>query len=132
MKDIKYLTAYLVRLQSSRDVTLGGNYMNYASSLVVDINSYRYRSQYRTVVGTLQDTLSLGSEQFPEPIGFTMVVISDMLDSANWQSMDDLKNRGLCPPSEEAALTYQRKNLERAITEYPGLLGAKTPVCKSH
>jgi hypothetical protein len=104
--------------------------MNHASSLVVDINAYRYRQQYRNTCGSIQDTLSLGSEQFPEPIGYSMVVISDMLDSAQWQNMDDYKQRGLCPPSEEAALTYQRKNLEKAITEYPGLLGAKSPICK--
>lgn len=113
---------------SSRDVTLGGAWMNHAASLVVDINAYRYRQQYRNTCGSIQDTLSLGSEQFPEPIGYSMVVISDMLDSAQWQNMDDYKQRGLCPPSEEAALTYQRKNLEKAITEYPGLLGAKSPI----
>lgn len=116
-----------VQYNSSRDVTLGGALNNVASSLVVDVNAFRYRSQYRTVVGKLEDTLSVGSDSNPEPIGFDMVVISDMLDPAHWQSIDDYKKRGLCPPSTEAALAYFRKNLEQAVTEYAGLSGAVAP-----
>lgn len=116
--------------QSSRDVTVGGTYMNHAASLVVDINAYRFRTQYRTVLGQLQDTLTLGSTHTPEPIGYTLVSISDMLDQSHWQNMDSYKKRGLCPPSEEAALTFQRTHLEKAVLEYSGLLGAHTPVCK--
>ncbi|WAR05806.1 hypothetical protein MAR_021175 [Mya arenaria] len=119
-----------VMVNSSRDVSIGGAYMNHASSLVVDVPAFRYRQQYRNVVGVLEDTLSLGSEANPEPIGYSMVVISDMLDSSHWQSIDDLKNRGLCPPSTEAALTYFRTNLEKAINEYAGALGAVPPICK--
>ncbi|WAR05987.1 hypothetical protein MAR_021356 [Mya arenaria] len=111
---------------SSRDVTNGGACLNYNSSLVVDLNAFRYRQQYRNVVGVLQDTLTLGSEANPEPIGYTLVVISDMLNSSHWLAIDDLKTRGLCPPSSEAALTYWSTNLERAITELPGYLGAGT------
>ncbi|XP_052803161.1 uncharacterized protein LOC128233501 [Mya arenaria] len=117
-----------VMVNSSRDVSIGGAYMNHASSLVVDVPAFRYRQQYRNVVGVLEDTLSLGSEANPEPIGYSMVVISDMLDSSHWQSIDDLKNRGLCPPSTEAALTYFRTNLEKAINEYAGALGAVPPI----
>ncbi|XP_052803159.1 uncharacterized protein LOC128233500 [Mya arenaria] len=113
---------------SSRDVTNGGACLNYNSSLVVDLNAFRYRQQYRNVVGVLQDTLTLGSEANPEPIGYTLVVISDMLNSSHWLAIDDLKTRGLCPPSSEAALTYWSTNLERAITELPGYLGAVPPI----
>lgn len=106
--------------------------MSSSASLVVDVNGFKYRTQYRTVVGSLQDTLSIGSEQNPEPIGYTLVVISDMLDPSHWQNIDDYKQRGLCPPSTEAALTYFRKNLEQALTEYPGVVGAPATVCKSY
>jgi len=135
-KDIRrYVSAYkdfveFVMYNSSRDVTQSGPFLNSSSSLVVDTNAYRYRNQYRTVVGQLQDTLSVGSEQNPEPIGYTLVVISDMLDPSHWQNVADYKQRGLCPPSTEAALTYFRKNLEQALTEYPGLVSAPMPVSR--
>lgn len=109
---------------------MGGPYKNSASSLVVDVDSLRYRSQYRTVIGALEDTFTIGTETAPEPIGFNLAVISDVLDAAHWQNIDDYKARGLCPPSSEAALSYIRKNLEQAITEYPTLSGAETPACK--
>ena len=104
--------------------------MSYASSLVVDIPSFKYKSGFRNIVGQLQDSLTLGSVQNPEPIGYTMLVISDMLDNSHWQNIDDYKKRGLCPPSAEAALALIKTNLEKAVTEYAGLAGASTPVCK--
>jgi len=66
----------------------------------------------------------------PVPTGYTMVVIADMLDSSHWQNMDDLKARGVCPPSSEAALSFWRQNLNTAITGYAGSVGATPPVCK--
>jgi hypothetical protein len=117
-----------VMANSSRDVSVGGGWMSYASSLVVDIPSFKYKSGFRNIVGQLQDSLTLGSVQNPEPIGYTMLVISDMLDNSHWQNIDDYKKRGLCPPSAEAALALIKTNLEKAVTEYAGLAGASTPV----
>lgn len=126
---VSSLQAYVefVMNNSSRDVSVGGAWKTYASSLAVDMAAFKYRSAYRTVVGKLQDTLSLGSAQNPEPIGYTLLVISDLLENSHWQNIDDYKQRGLCPPSAEAALSYIKANLEKALTEYPGLVGATTP-----
>ena len=115
-------------MQSSHDVTVGGAYMSHASSLVVDINAFKYRTQYRTVVGNLADTLNLGSDLQPEPIGMSMVVISDMLDMGHWQNVQDYMNRGLCPHSAEAVLVRVRANLEQAIKDYPTNVRAAAPV----
>ena len=104
--------------------------MNHATSLVVDINAYKYRTQYRTVVGRLVDTLTVGSDTLPEPIGMSLVVISDMLDMAHWQNVHDYVTRGLCPHSAEAVLVRVRANLEQAIKEYPTNVGAQAPLCK--
>ncbi|KAH3701576.1 uncharacterized protein LOC127860098 isoform X2 [Dreissena polymorpha] len=112
---------------SPRDVSLGGVFMNHASSLVVDMGAFRFRSHYRDVFCNLTETITLGSAANPEPIGYDMTIISDMLDSSHWQNVADYEKRGLCPHSIEAALTYMRKNLEQAITEYPGLAGAVPP-----
>ena len=120
----------LILFQSSRDVSVGGAYMNHASSLVVDINAYKYRTQYRTIVGNLVDTLTLGSETNPEPIGMSMMVISDMLDMSHWQNVYDYMTRGLCPQSAEAVLARVRGNLEQALKDYPTKVGARAPVCK--
>ena len=100
------------------------------SSLVVDVSSLRYRSQYRTVIGQLEETFYVGTEANPEPIGFDLVVVSDLLDAAHWQNIDDYKSRGLCPASSEAALDFIRNNLEQAIVEYPNRTGAAVPTCK--
>lgn len=118
-----------VMANSSRDVSKGGALMNHASSLVVDMDAFRYRKEFRTIVGQLEDTLSLGSTSSPEVIGATLVVISDMLDNAHWQNVDDYKSRGMCPQSTEAALPIWKQNLEKAITEYSGLVGASAPTC---
>lgn len=72
----------------------------------------------------------MGTEDNPEPIGFDLVVISDILDPAHWQNIDDYKARGVCPASSEAALTYIRNNLEQAITEYANRTGADVPACE--
>lgn len=104
--------------------------MNHASSLVVDINSFKYRTQYRTIIGNLVDTMKLGSETQPEPIGLSMVVISDMLDMSHWQNVQDYMTRGLCPHSAEAVLVRVRANLEQAIKEYPTNAGATAPISK--
>ncbi|KAK3585063.1 hypothetical protein CHS0354_004247 [Potamilus streckersoni] len=116
-----------VRVNASDDVSVGGPFMNHASSLVVDLNSYQYRKVYRTVVGTLQDTLNLGSESVPEPIGMAMVVISDFLDSRFWQNINDYQTRGLCPPSSEKALQFWKRYLEQALNEYANNTNAHTP-----
>lgn len=94
------------------------------------MNGFRYRSQYRTVVGDLQETFTIGTDSTPEPIGFDLVILSDVLDPAHWQEIDDYKARGLCPPSSEAALDFYRKNLQQALTEYPTLTGAAAPTCR--
>lgn len=117
-----------VMANSSRDVSVGGSFMNHASSLVVDINAYKYRSQYRTVVGQLEDTFTVGSAGNPDVIGTTLMVISDLLDTVHWQHIDDYKKSGLCPPSSEAALPYWKTNLEQALSQYGSLVGAKSPV----
>ena len=113
--------------QSSRDVTVGGAYMNHASSLNVDINAFKYRTQYRTIIGNLVDTLSLGSETTPEPIGMSLIVISDMLEMSHWQNVQDYMTRGLCPHSAEAVLARVRVNLEQALKDYPAAVGASAP-----
>ncbi|KAK3093702.1 hypothetical protein FSP39_019066 [Pinctada imbricata] len=110
------------------DVSKGGPLAGFPESLELDIGTFKYRSAYRTLVGTFHDQLGTGNTYMHDEVELVLATIESALNPDLWTYLPVFVSQRVCPQSIQSGLSVIRSNLVRALTEYPIYKGAQAPV----
>jgi len=101
------------------EISLGGAMKGYPESYVIDLDSFKYRHEYRYIFGPLEDTLTVGDYYTSDIIGKTLLTIDAALDPKFWQYMSFFQQQHLCGSTATAMLPTWQANIIKALGEYP-------------
>ncbi|XP_034333817.2 uncharacterized protein [Magallana gigas] len=121
---ISDLATYL--LDSGRDgaaVLQTEDLMGYGSVIKLNMSNIHHSDFPKLPHGASLTEFSTGA-QVQAPISWTMIPISDVMAEEYWRVQDSLVDSGIC---REINLTVWKMNLERALIDYPSLIGGEVP-----
>lgn len=106
---------------------MGGPLYGYPESYVIDLNSYKYKHEYKYIVGTFEDTLSIGDTYTNDIIAKSVQTLDSALDSKYWQYMNYYVNTSLCKTGAAGNLATWQSNIVKALGDYPAFKQASKP-----
>ena len=109
---------------------MGGALDGYSSSYVVDIDSYKYRHEYKYILGPLQDQLNIGDVYNSDVIAKSLETIDAAFDPKYWQFMSYYASQGLCATNASSNLATWNTNIIQALKDYPAFKQATATISK--
>ena len=99
---------------------MSGGYGGATGSVSVDVSKFEESEETKKDFGEEQLTYRIGGDDLPEPIKLELMGIEETLRLKFWSNLEELKKKAPCKRMTEAKLVKFKKNMERAIKEYPG------------
>lgn len=97
--------------------------MGYGSVIKLNMSNIHHSDFPKLPNGAPLTEFTTGA-QVQAPISWTMIPISDVMAEEYWRVQDSLVDSGIC---REINLTVWKMNLERALIDYPSLIGGEVP-----
>ena len=93
----------------------------------VDVSNFEESEETKKDFGEEQLSYKIGGDDFPEPIQLELMSIEETLDPKFWGNLDELKNkpRSPCKRMSSVKLPKQKKNIIKAIKDYPRRMKVK-------
>ncbi|XP_052803017.1 uncharacterized protein LOC128233396 [Mya arenaria] len=111
----------------SDDLSMGGPQDGFQTSYVIDIDSFKFRHEYKYIVGVFEDQLNIGDMYYNDVIAKTLMTIDSALDAKYWQYLQYYTGQHLCPMDAGSKLITWKTNIARALSEYPTFKNAVQP-----
>ncbi|KAK3585066.1 hypothetical protein CHS0354_004250 [Potamilus streckersoni] len=108
------------------DVTIGGPYKGAFLSYHINLDSFKYRHEFNTIIGYLEDALKFGTAIAPEPIGMKLTTIDLIFSNEYWKNLE-IYSLGQCNSNISQKMNTLRANIIRALNEYASYKNAETP-----
>ena len=102
----------------------------YPESYVIDLDSFKYRHEYKYIVGVYEDMLTVGDMYYSDVIGKTLQTIDTALDTKYWHWMGDYVAQNICAAGSNAHLGTWQTNIIQALKAYPSYKKAVLPAGK--
>lgn len=102
----------------------------FPESYVIDLDSFKYKHEYKYIVGVFEDQLSIGDMYYNDVIGKTLQTIDMALDSKYWHWMSDYVSHNICTAGASAHLSTWQANIIQALKAYPSYKNAVLPAGK--
>lgn len=99
------------------------DHLGYGSVVKLNMSHIHHSDFPKLPLGASLTEFSTGAN-VQAPISWTMIPISDVMAETYWRVQDSLVDSGIC---REINLTVWKKNLERALSDYPSLIGGEVP-----
>ena len=99
----------------------------FPESYVIDLDSFKYRHEYKFIVGVYEDMLSVGDMYHNDVIGKTLETIDTALDAKYWQYMSGYVAQNICASGSNAHLSTWQANIIQALKAYPSYKKAVLP-----
>ncbi|XP_063423228.1 uncharacterized protein LOC134707430 [Mytilus trossulus] len=96
--------------------------------LTVNMNNFKYRPEYRYLVGQYHDAFGVGNPMYNDEVEMTMVTIDSILDSKYWFYLSYYISQGVCGNDATSTLPKWQANMVQALKFYPYRKSAKHPV----
>ncbi|XP_052254144.1 uncharacterized protein LOC127860246 [Dreissena polymorpha] len=109
------------------DISMAGPQDGYQSSYVIDLDAFKYRHEYKFIVGVMEDQLAIGDFYHNDVIGKTVQTIDVALDIKYWAFIQYFISQGMCPADAASKLPTWQANIVRALKEYPTFKQATQP-----
>ncbi|XP_045209954.2 uncharacterized protein LOC123561558 [Mercenaria mercenaria] len=101
------------------EISMGGTLDGFPSSYVIDLDSYKYRHEYKYIVGVFEDNLSIGDKYYNDVIGKTVQTIDMALDSKYWTFMNYYVQQHVCAAGDANNLASWKTNIVTGLKAYP-------------
>ena len=109
---------------------MGGPLNGYPESYVIDMDSFKYRHEYKYIVGVFEDMLTVGDMYYNDVIGKTLQTIDMALDAKYWHWMQYYVAQNVCASDAASHLSTWQANILQALKAYPSYKGANLPAGK--
>ncbi|XP_060569002.1 uncharacterized protein LOC132727489 [Ruditapes philippinarum] len=109
------------------EISMGGTLDGFPSSYVIDPDSYKYRHEYKYIVGVFEDNLSIGDQYYNDVIGKSVQTIDMALDTKYWQFINAYVQQHVCTASAAQNLGVWQTNIVTALKAYPAFKNAMQP-----
>ena len=106
---------------------MGGALDGFPSSYVIDLDSYKYRHEYKYIVGVFEDNLSIGDQYYNDVIGKTVQTIDMALDTKYWQYVNAYVQQHICSADAAQNIGTWQTNIITALKAYPAYKQAIQP-----
>lgn len=102
-------------------VSVSAGYAGVTGEVSVDVNNFEESEETNKEFGEEQLSYKIGGDDFPEPIQMELMSIEKTLEMKFWGNLDELKNkpRSPCRRMSEVKLGKMKKNIVKAIKDYP-------------
>ncbi|XP_078367256.1 uncharacterized protein LOC144651218 [Oculina patagonica] len=112
---------------ASNSVSMSAGYAGVSAEFSVDVTKFEESEETNKDFGEEQLSYKIGGDDFPEPIQLELMSIEETLDPKFWGNLDELKNkpRSPCKKMISVKLPKQKRNIIKAIKEYPGRMKVK-------
>ena len=113
--------------QVGGSVSMSAGYAGASAEFSVDVSKFEESEETNKDFGEEQLSYKIGGDDFPEPIQLELKGIEETLDPKFWGNLNELKTRprSPCRRMSEVKLPKQKKNLIKAIKDYPRRLKVK-------
>ncbi|XP_021343358.1 uncharacterized protein LOC110443459 [Mizuhopecten yessoensis] len=112
---------------ASDEISIGGPMNGFDASLGVDMESFKYRNEYRALVGKYHDTLGAGDMMYNDEIELVLLTLDGALKPEVWTNFEYYVQQGVCSQEQGTSLSKWRANILKALAVYPRVVGASTP-----
>ena len=102
----------------------------YPESYTIDVDSFKYRHEYKYIVGVFEDMLSVGDTYYNDVIGKTLQTIDMALDTKYWHFMSYYVAQNICRSDASSHLSTWQANIVMALKGYPNYKSAHAPAGK--
>ncbi|KAL9974323.1 hypothetical protein ACROYT_G011345 [Oculina patagonica] len=108
-------------------VSVSAGYAGVTGEVSVDVNNFEESEETNTEFGEEGDHYTVGGDTLPVPIQMELMSIEETLDEKFWGNLDELKNkpRSPCKRMSKVKLPKQKKNIIKAIKDYPKRMKVK-------
>ena len=103
----------------------------YSESYVIDTDSFKYRHEYKYIVGVFEDMLTVGDMYYNDVIGKTLQTIDMALDAKYWHWMQYYVAQNICSSDASSHLSAWQANIVLALKAYPTYKKANLPAGES-
>lgn len=105
--------------QVTDEISMGGALDGYPSSYIVDIDSFKFRHEYKYILGSFEDQLNIGDVYNSDVIGKSIQTLDAALDPKYWQFMSYYASQGMCASDASNNLATWKANIIQALKAYP-------------
>lgn len=116
-----------VLANASSDVSVGGPMDGFKTSYLVDMDSFKYRKEYRYQAGQYHESILAGDMYWNDEVEMVMMTLDSALKLEFWSGIPMFVQQGVCPPKTVASLGSWRTNILTALKTYPTYKGVTAP-----
>lgn len=118
---------HMISFQVSGSVSMSAGYAGASAEFSVDVTKFEESEETSKDFGEEKLSYKIGGNDFPEPIQLELMGIEETLDPKFWGNLDELKTkpRSPCKRMSEVKLPKQKKNIIKAIKDYPRRMKVK-------
>ena len=104
---------------------MSAGYGGVTGSVSVDVTKFEESEETSKNFGEEQLSYKIGGDDLPEPIQLKLMDIEETFKMEFWSNLNELQKKSACKRMNTKKLGNFKKNMAKAIREYPGRKNVK-------